>query len=79
MTEGLHPFYIIAYSPYIYICTWSAVHLNVPADADSSLSIVARKIMWMMVAILAPEYTATSAFRDWILARELKNFLKPWS
>jgi hypothetical protein len=55
------------------------VHLNVPADGDSSLTVVLRKIKWMMAAILAPEYTATHAFRDWLLARAWKEKLKLWS
>lgn len=63
----------------IYICTWSAVHLNVPADGESSPAIVLRKLEWMVVAILAPEYAATNAFRDWTFAREWKNDLREWS
>jgi hypothetical protein len=60
----------------IYICTWSAVHLNVPADDDASWEIKLRKVKWMVVAILAPEYAATNAFRDWTLAT---TWLKEWS
>ncbi|KAF1995251.1 hypothetical protein P154DRAFT_611260, partial [Amniculicola lignicola CBS 123094] len=48
----------------IYICTWYAVHLNVPADDDTSLAIVLRKVKWMGVAILAPEYAVTNAFQQ---------------
>ena len=62
----------------MFICTWSAVHLNVPSDGDSQIIRKIRKVRWMILAVLAPEYVTTNAFRDWSLAREWTRDLKQW-
>jgi hypothetical protein len=62
----------------LFLCSWSAVHLNVAADGDSSMIIKLRKIKWMIVTILAPEFVATYAFRDWCYARTLRKELNDW-
>jgi hypothetical protein len=62
----------------LFLCSWSAVHLNVAADGDADLKIKLRKIKWMIVTILAPEFVATYAFRDWCYARALRNDLERW-
>ncbi|KAF2242256.1 hypothetical protein BU26DRAFT_584416 [Trematosphaeria pertusa] len=62
----------------LFLCSWSAVHLNVPADEDSCIMIKLRKIKWMMVAILAPEFVATAAFRDWRYARNWMEEFDTW-
>jgi hypothetical protein len=63
----------------LFLCSWSAVHLNVAADGDTGMTIKLRKIKWMIVTILAPEFVATYAFRDWCCARELRKNLDRWS
>ena len=59
----------------VYICSWSAIHLNVPADNDSHWTILLRKSRWMLVTILAPEFTTTYSWHDWKEARELVKSL----
>jgi hypothetical protein len=55
----------------IWICGWSAIHLNVPADSDNELTISLRKIKWTIITILAPEFPATNSWHDWVEARGL--------
>lgn len=44
--------------PYLltsFLCTWTAIHLSVPAQTDTYWVVVRRKVRWMVQAILAPE------------------------
>ena len=45
----------------IYACTWTALHLNVPRRSLSHLGKLFRKIQWMILAVLAPEYISLTA------------------
>ena len=45
----------------IYACTWAALHLNVPRRNLSHLGRLLRKIQWMILAVLAPEYISLTA------------------
>ena len=45
----------------IYACTWSALHLNIAHRGLSRFGRIFRKIQWMLIAILAPEYIALTA------------------
>jgi hypothetical protein len=55
----------------IFLCTWSAMHLNVPGENDSPLRIFLRKCTWMLIGVLAPEAVAIIAIDEWYLARML--------
>ncbi len=39
----------------IFICTWTALHVNVPAQGDGYWVIFRRKVRWMFQGILGPE------------------------
>ncbi|OCL00552.1 uncharacterized protein K441DRAFT_683854 [Cenococcum geophilum 1.58] len=39
----------------IFLCTWTAIHLNVPGPTDTHWVIVRRKFRWMIQTILGPE------------------------
>jgi hypothetical protein len=45
----------------IFLCTWSAMHLNVPGEKESQLRTFRRKCEWMLVGVLAPELVALLA------------------
>lgn len=45
----------------IYACTWTALHLNIPSRDLSSGGRLFRKLQWMIIAILAPEYITLTA------------------
>ena len=60
----------------IFICTWSALHLDVPKK-NGVLYLLRRKIGWMLVAILAPEVLSVRAFARYLRARALlKDLIK---
>ena len=44
------------------LCLWSMVHLNVPAARDTNLTIILRKLRWLLVGLLAPELVMMFAF-----------------
>ena len=40
----------------IFLCTWTSLHLNLPAPRDHDLQRGLRKLRWMVQAFLAPEF-----------------------
>ncbi|KAK1834115.1 hypothetical protein QBC39DRAFT_253267 [Podospora conica] len=44
-----------------FLCTWVALHLNIPAAADSETTILTRKLRWMVQAVLGPEFVLAFA------------------
>jgi hypothetical protein len=48
----------------IFLCTWSAMHLNVPGEKESQLQTFRRKCKWMLIGVLAPEYVAALAVSE---------------
>jgi len=51
----------------IFLCTYSAVHPNLPALDESPWKILKRKMCYMMGCICAPEYFAFLALGDCLL------------
>ncbi|KAJ9656387.1 hypothetical protein H2198_004965 [Neophaeococcomyces mojaviensis] len=49
----------------IFICTYSMLVLNIPAPKDKELRIVGRRILWMAIGILGPEFPLTYAAGQW--------------
>lgn len=59
----------------IFACTWSVLHLNVPGLRDTPFQILLRKIKWMFINILFPEFVFSKAVCDLRLAlKELQEF-----
>ena len=54
----------------IFICTYTILCLNVPAPQDSLLHLIRRRILWMFLAIVAPEIVLTYASGQWSRARQ---------
>ncbi|KAF2095841.1 hypothetical protein NA57DRAFT_43953 [Rhizodiscina lignyota] len=52
----------------IILCTWDALHLNVPSDDDSYRTTLLRQLKWTLFGILAPEWLAIFALREWFEA-----------
>ncbi|MCJ1378129.1 hypothetical protein MMC17_001225 [Xylographa soralifera] len=40
----------------IFLCTWSALHLNLPAKNERHLYHILRKVKWMIQTLLGPEF-----------------------
>ena len=51
------------------ICVWAMLHLNVPAETDSQLTLFLRRARWMTLAILAPELVMLFAGGQWASAK----------
>ncbi|KAF2738084.1 hypothetical protein EJ04DRAFT_486788 [Polyplosphaeria fusca] len=60
----------------ILICTWSALHINLPRQGATTWNNVLRKTRYMLLALIAPEYFAYQAYDDWKDARALSSTLK---
>ncbi|MCJ1234031.1 hypothetical protein MMC14_001989 [Varicellaria rhodocarpa] len=58
----------------IFICTWSALHLNVPEEHSTWL-LYDRKIVWMLLAVIAPEVLLHDAMYAYLGARSLRKDL----
>ncbi|KAK2596001.1 hypothetical protein N8I77_013513 [Diaporthe amygdali] len=59
----------------IFACTWTVLHLNVPGRLDTSLTVALRKLKWMAINILFPEFVFSKAVCDLRLAlQELREF-----
>ena len=53
----------------IIACTWSVLHLNVPALGDSILTKTMRRLKWTLITIVFPEMIFVNAMEEWLLAR----------
>ena len=51
------------------ICVWAMLHLNVPAESDSQITLFLRRARWMVLAILAPELVLLYAGGQWTSAK----------
>lgn len=59
----------------IFACTWTVLHLNVPGYYDKPRTIVLRKLKWMVINMLFPEFILSKAICDLRLAlHELLEF-----
>ena len=61
----------------IFLCTWTAVCLNIPHPRDSSFKSARRKFKWMFWAIVGPELVLSVAIGQYASARRsVKRFRK---
>ncbi|KAH0562641.1 hypothetical protein GP486_002681 [Trichoglossum hirsutum] len=61
----------------IFLCTWTAVCLNIPHPKDSKFKILRRKTKWMIWAIIGPELVLSVAIGQYASARRsVKRFRK---
>ena len=51
------------------ICCWIMVHLNIPENLDSTLTLFLRKARWLILALLAPELVMLFACGQWASAQ----------
>ena len=59
----------------IFICTWSALHLNIPEE-HGRWYLIFRKIGWMLVAATAPEIVLYNSAGNFFEARALLKHLR---
>lgn len=53
-----------------FICTYTVLCLNVPSEEESTFDIVCRRLFWMALAIIGPEFVLTYASGQWGTAKE---------
>ncbi|ETS85561.1 hypothetical protein PFICI_03586 [Pestalotiopsis fici W106-1] len=56
----------------IFACTWTVLHLNVPGHEDSTATRFLRKLKWMAITILLPEFVFSKSVCELRLA--LKDY-----
>ncbi|PGH23957.1 hypothetical protein AJ80_02019 [Polytolypa hystricis UAMH7299] len=54
----------------IFVCTWTALHLNLPAREESRWHVFWRKTKWMVLNVLFPEVVTAAAFAQRVAASE---------
>ncbi|KHE81762.1 hypothetical protein GE21DRAFT_1356147 [Neurospora crassa] len=59
----------------IFACTWTVLHLNVPAITDSTTTRVLRKAKWMAITILFPEFIFAKAVCELRFALEMLDWV----
>lgn len=57
----------------IFLCAWAIQRLNILDKPGSEVQVFWRKLLWMVITILAPEYTALISFDQWRNARRVKD------
>jgi hypothetical protein len=48
----------------IFLCTWNAIHPNLPALNESKFRVVGRRIGYVIICLLAPEFVALLALEN---------------
>lgn len=63
----------------VFACTWTVLHLNVPSRYDGPWERTFRKVKWMFINLLFPEFILSKAVCDLRLAiQELEEFRAKW-
>ncbi|KAI5810408.1 hypothetical protein BZA77DRAFT_254877 [Pyronema omphalodes] len=57
----------------MFLCVYTAVHLNVPPPGEKKRYFYLRKAKWVLVALLAPEVVLYTAWSQWREARWLQT------
>jgi|SRR5690242_935390 len=48
----------------IFLCTWNAVHPNLPGMNDNAWRIFGRRVVFMLIALVAPEFICAAASEE---------------
>ena len=52
----------------VFLCTWTVQHLSIPERHQSTLRAFWRKLKWMLIMTIVPEFTVGKALGDWVAA-----------
>jgi hypothetical protein len=63
----------------IFICTWSALHSNIPARNAKTLDRMARQAGYVVMGLFAPEWLTLHALFDFDQAMKVKRRVGPYS
>jgi hypothetical protein len=56
----------------LFLCVYSAVHLNVPRKAERNYRTLLRELQWCVLGLFAPELILYTAWRQLASARQLR-------
>jgi hypothetical protein len=56
----------------LFLCVYSAVHLNVPRKAERNYRKLLRELQWCVLGLFAPELKLYTAWRQLASARQLR-------
>ena len=57
----------------IFLCAFTIQHLNITETPPTELRVFYRKVLWMVITLIGPEFTALVAFDQWRNARKVKE------
>lgn len=57
----------------LVLCVWSALHLNVPSNSQTTLTSLLTQFRWIITGVYAPELVVFTAWRQWSSAKLLSN------
>ena len=60
----------------LILCVWSALHLNVPKQAEATMHYLLVNIRWIITGFYAPELVVFTAWRQWSSAKILSSLVK---
>ncbi|KAF2758485.1 hypothetical protein EJ05DRAFT_510406 [Pseudovirgaria hyperparasitica] len=60
----------------LLLCTWSAMHLNVPKRHVNEVSYIKTQVFWSLVGIFGPELAIWCAWRQYMSAKALRDQIK---
>ena len=60
------------------LCVWSALHLNVPSNSQTTLASLMTQCRWIVTGVYAPELVVFTAWRQWSSAKLLSNLVDEW-
>ena len=60
----------------LFVCTWTVLHLNVPKAGEGELQILVRKVKWMVIAFIGPEFVFGHALAEFTAAWKSRRYLK---
>ncbi|KAF8581885.1 hypothetical protein K439DRAFT_1392285 [Ramaria rubella] len=63
----------------VLLCTWVAIHPNIPGLDEGRFRIALRRLGMFVVALIAPELVVAWAMRQWLAARKIAKQHRGWS
>lgn len=60
----------------IFACTYSIIHVNLPAEDESGWGVLVRKVRWSLWAVYAPELVTAHAATQWEGARKSRDEMR---
>ncbi|KAI0865997.1 hypothetical protein F4860DRAFT_500053 [Xylaria cubensis] len=60
------------------VCVYTVVHVNVPPPGEKMWKLYRRKALWVLAAILAPEYALWAAYEQWDVVRRLHGEMQKY-